>query len=42
MSTENKEDLFEIKLTEVGRNYISKTARIAGGVLVIGILNSVV
>jgi len=30
MSTENKEDLFEIKLTEVGRNYILKSARILG------------
>ena len=30
MSTENKEDLFEVKLTEVGRNYILKSARILG------------
>jgi hypothetical protein len=42
MATENQEDLFEIKLTEVGRNYILKTARLAGGVVVLSILNSTI
>jgi len=40
MSTENKEDLFEIKLTEVGRNYILKTARIAGFSMVLSLIMS--
>lgn len=42
MESEKQEDLFEIKLTEVGRSYILKTARIAGVVLAIGTINSIV
>lgn len=40
MEPEKQEDLFEIKLTEDGRNYIIKTAKIAGGTLIIAILSS--
>lgn len=40
MEPEKQENLFDVRLNDVGRNYILKTARLAGGVLVLGILNS--
>ena len=42
MEPESTQDLFEIKLTEVGRNYILKSARIAGAVLMLGTINSLI
>jgi len=40
MSTENKEDLFELKLTEVGRNYILKSARVLGVSIALSLIMS--